>query len=120
MIATDILETQQSEIDRMKEWRQQWFGSAEIDPEGAAALRMSEQEMGMSHNPDALLNSGDVDADFAAMMIDHHEGAVAMAELALERAEHDELKQLAEAIVEAQEREIEIMKPHAGGAHHGG
>lgn len=55
---------------------------------------------------------------FAQMMIPHHEGAVAMAEAARERAEHDEIKELAEAIIAAQEREIEIMRPHAGGQHH--
>ena len=119
-VADDILANQQAEIDQMKRWREEWFGSAEIDPEGAAALAMSEDEMGMTHDPDALLNSGEVDKDFAVMMIDHHEGAVAMAELALDRAEHEELRRLAQAIIDAQEREIEVMKPHASGMHHGG
>lgn len=119
-VAADILATQQAEIDRMKRWREEWFGSAEIDPQGAAALGMSEDEMGMVHEPDALLNAADPDAQFAAMMIDHHEGAVAMAKLALERAEREEIKELARAIIEAQEREIEVMTPHAGGEHGGG
>ncbi len=55
---------------------------------------------------------------FAEMMIGHHEGAIKMAELASARAEHDEIRQLAEAIMAAQAREIEIMKPHAEDAHH--
>jgi uncharacterized protein (DUF305 family) len=119
-VARDILRTQQAEIDQMKQWRGEWYGSSEIDPEGAAALGLSDAEMGMEHDADALLNSADPDQDFAAMMIDHHEGAIAMAELALERAEHDELRALAQDIIDAQQREIEVMKPHAApGAHEG-
>lgn len=113
-VADDILATQQTEIDQMKEWRGEWFGSSDVDPEGAVALGMSDEQMGMAHDADDLLNSGDVDSDFATMMIDHHRGAIEMAELALERAEHDELKELAEAIIDAQQREIEVMEPHAG------
>ncbi len=47
---------------------------------------------------------------FIEQMIPHHEDAVAMAQLALVRAEHPELKQLAKAIIENQTREIERMR----------
>lgn len=114
-VANDILATQQAEIDQMKEWRQQWFGSSTIDRDGAAALGLSEAEMGMQHDADALRSSRAVDTDFAQMMITHHQGAIEMAKLADERAEHDELEELAEAIIDAQEREIEVMRPHASG-----
>lgn len=50
------------------------------------------------------------DQAFIAAMIPHHEGAVEMAKLALENAEHPELKRLAAEIIEAQNREIEMMK----------
>ena len=115
-VADDILATQQDEIDQMKEWRGEWFGSSAIDPNGAVALGLSGSEMGMQHDADALLGSGDVDTDFAQMMITHHQGAILMAKLAADRAERDELKDLAKAIVAAQEREIDVMRPHAGGA----
>ena len=118
-VADDILATQQQEIDQMKEWRGDWFGSSEIDPDGAAALGMSESEMGMQHDADALLNSGDVDTDFAQMMITHHQGAIDMAKRAADEAEHDQLKGLADEIIDAQEREIEVMRPHASGMDHG-
>ena len=52
---------------------------------------------------------GDIDRHFIEQMIPHHEDAVAMAELALTRAEHPELKQLAETIIRDQTREIEQM-----------
>jgi uncharacterized protein (DUF305 family) len=63
-----------------------------------------------------LENSKDVDTDLAQMMITHHEGAITMAKLAEDKADHDELKDLAEAIISAQEREIDVMRPHASGS----
>ena len=55
------------------------------------------------------LSGDDYDKAFIEMMIAHHEGAVDMAELSVERAKHDEIKQLSREIIEAQEREIEEM-----------
>ena len=121
-VADAILATQQSEIDQMTSWRGDWFGSSEIDPKGGEALGFSDSEMGMSAThggADALMNSGDVDTDFAQMMITHHNGAIAMAKLADDRAGHEELKELAGQIIEAQEREIEVMRNHAAGMSHG-
>ena len=114
-VADDILATQQLEINQMKDWRGEWFGSRTIDPEGAAALGLDESQMGMQHDAEALMSSGDVDTDFAQMMVTHHQGAITMAKLAAENAEHDELKMLAEQIISAQEREIDVMSPHASG-----
>ncbi len=53
--------------------------------------------------------TGDIDRHFIEQMIPHHEDAVAMSELALTRAEHPELKQLAETVIRDQTREIEQM-----------
>ncbi len=114
-VADDILETQQQEIDQMKAWREEWFGSGTIDPNGAERLGLSDSEMGMSHDADALQNSGDVDTEFAQMMVTHHQGAIEMAKLADDRAEREEIKELAGEIIEAQEREIEVLEEHTGG-----
>lgn len=46
---------------------------------------------------------------FAQMMIVHHEGAIEMSELAVERADSDEVRSLAEGISAAQGPEIEQM-----------
>lgn len=118
-VADDILATQQLEINTMKDWRADWFGSSTIDPKGAAALGLSESQMGMQHDADALTTSGDIDTDFAQMMITHHQGAIEMAKLAADNAEHGEIKDLAEEIISAQERELEVMRPHASGMNHG-
>lgn len=56
---------------------------------------------------DAIHN--DADAQFAQMMIVHHEGAVEMAELAIEQAGSDGVRALAERIAAAQGPEIETL-----------
>jgi uncharacterized protein (DUF305 family) len=50
------------------------------------------------------------DKAFLAEMIVHHEGAVEMAEAALENAKHEEIKSMANAIISAQTTEINQMK----------
>jgi uncharacterized protein (DUF305 family) len=54
--------------------------------------------------------SGDADRDFVAHMIAHHEGAVAMAQVVLQYGQDPQIKQLAQDIVSAQQKEIEMMK----------
>jgi uncharacterized protein (DUF305 family) len=55
--------------------------------------------------------SGDeFDKAFLSEMIMHHEGAVDMAEAALQSAEHEEIKNMARAIIAAQTSEIDQMK----------
>lgn len=71
---------------------------------------------GMQGEMDAMMaglagKSGDeFDAAFLSEMIMHHEGAVLMAEAALERAKHEEIKTMARAIITAQTAEIDQMK----------
>src|SRR5262245_40411379 len=54
--------------------------------------------------------SGDFDVQFIDMMVPHHQGAVAMAETALDRGERREIKQLADAVISAQTGEIAQLK----------
>jgi uncharacterized protein (DUF305 family) len=116
-IADAIIATQQKEIDEMRRWRADWFGSPEIDPDGADTLGLSMDDMGMQHDAADLSSADDVDATFATMMIDHHNGALAMAELARTKGQHAEVRELADAIIEAQEREVATMREHAS-VHH--
>jgi uncharacterized protein (DUF305 family) len=118
-IADDIIATQQTEIDRMLEWREQWFASKERDSEAAAldVLGLSAAEAGMEHSGENLATVDAVDQAFAGMMIGHHTGAIRMASLATEKADHDEIKMLAGDIIAAQQREIDIMQAYFMGAH---
>ncbi|HIK16766.1 MAG TPA: DUF305 domain-containing protein [Leptolyngbyaceae cyanobacterium M33_DOE_097] len=56
------------------------------------------------------MRRGQVDQHFIEMMIPHHQDAVDMAELALTRATHPELKKLAQTIKQDQTREIQQMR----------
>lgn len=117
-IADAIIGSQQAEIDRMKQWRSEWFGSATIDPAGAESLGLTMDQMGMHTQRMDFSSVNDVDAVFATMMIAHHEGAIAMANLARTRGERDEIRALALDIIAAQRDELDVMSAFAGGGEH--
>ena len=54
--------------------------------------------------------AGTIDKHFIEQMIPHHEGAIEMANLALTKATHPEVKTLAQAIVKAQTEENQQMR----------
>ena len=53
--------------------------------------------------------SGGIDRHFIDQMIPHHEGAIEMADLALEKSARPEILSLAQGIIDAQTREINDM-----------
>ncbi len=76
----------------------------EPTPEPPAA-----QESSSSEDAEAATEHNAADVEFAQMMIVHHQGALEMAELAVERASTGEVRALAERIAAAQGPEIELM-----------
>lgn len=58
----------------------------------------------------AALKGEEYDKAFISNMIIHHEGAINMAELALAKAKHQELKDMASSIVSSQSKEVADMK----------
>ena len=54
--------------------------------------------------------SGDADRDFVALMIPHHEGAVAMAQAELRHGRNEQLRRLAQEIIVSQSQEIAVMR----------
>ena len=72
---------------------------------------MSMADMMHSMNAELQGKTGDAfDQAFLSEMIIHHQGAVEMAQLALTNAKHQEIKDLAKAIIVAQNKEIADMK----------
>jgi Domain of unknown function (DUF305) len=54
--------------------------------------------------------SGDVDADFVAMMVPHHQGAVDMARAELRYGHNEQLRRIAREIIVEQAQEITAMR----------
>lgn len=74
---------------------------------GAHGSNMSMSEMTIALEG---LQGEEFDKAFIEIMIDHHQGAIDMANLAKLQAEHQEIKTLSEDIIEAQTSEIEEMR----------
>ena len=82
-------------------------GSSSGPTAGDQAFAASEAEM---HRLMAAASGGTVDQAYIAKMIAHHEGAVAMAEVALRDSRDPEVRRMAQAVVDAQTREIAEMR----------
>lgn len=95
-----VIDDQEKEIAQMKEWRDKWY------PGKPSALNMELPGMKMSYHE---MQGTISDLQYVDMMIPHHEGAVLMAKDALQKAEHAEIKKLANAIIREQEAEIKRM-----------
>ena len=104
-LATAIVNDQEGEIAKMKDWRKAWYGSDAI-PAGAGGHQMG----GMDTDPQQLARARPFDRAFIDAMIPHHQSAINMAKEAQTRAAHPEIKQLAAEIIAAQQREIDQMK----------
>lgn len=66
--------------------------------------------MGMRANKNTSQMMRNIDAHFIEQMIPHHEDAITMAKLALTGARKQEVKELAESIIDSQGKEITQMK----------
>ncbi len=91
-------------------------GSAhqEEEPQGGDMQGMDHGEMGSGDaaamSREMVMPNGEYsDAAFVDAMIPHHEGAVEMAEVGLENAEHQEIRQLSQNIIDSQRAEIEML-----------
>ena len=74
-----------------------------IPTENVAAMTKMMIDMG-------IRPSGDVDADFAAMMIPHHQGAIEMAQAELRYGRNERLRRMAQEIIVTQQQEIAAMR----------
>src|SRR5258708_25605034 len=60
--------------------------------------------------------SGDVDQDFAAMMIPHHQGAMEMAQAELRHGHNEQLRRIVQEIIVTQQQEIAALRLALGQA----
>ena len=99
-MATSIIADQQKEIGEMTAWLKTWY---EQKPDEMAMVMPGMDKL-------QAAKGAEFDRLFLSMMAEHHQGAVDMAKLVDGRAEHAELKTLAEIIIKAQTQEIAQMK----------
>lgn len=109
-LAANINATQGREIARMNELQEKW-GYQKTSGHMMTGGDMEMME-GMSMMGDELKNlTGEAfDKKFLSLMIEHHQQAIDMARPAVTNAEHQEVKDIASAIITAQTKEIEDMK----------
>jgi uncharacterized protein (DUF305 family) len=107
--AAKIVADQMREINEMKRWREQWYAGKPpaLNMEMAG---MNDSMKGMDMTKMNASSGAAFDSEFVNQMTPHHQGAIVMAREALTKAEHAEIKTLANQIIQAQEAEIKTMQ----------
>ena len=106
-LAVDVKATQDPEIETMRGWLDAW--GAPQEPSGGMdhdSGMMSQGDMGAL----ASAEGAEFDRMWLTMMIEHHEGAITMAQDVQSTTEDEEVAALAEEIIAAQEAEIATMQ----------
>ena len=82
----------------------------------AEAPFLAENDAAMTKMMDgmAVKPTGDVDRDFVAMMVPHHQGAIDMAVAVLRHGHNEQLRRLAQEIIVTQQQEIAAMRMAVG------
>ena len=122
-LATEIIAAQGPEIELMTEWLTSW-GAEVPDPEASMDENM---EMAGGRMMSGMISDADFeklraarDAEFdrlyLELMIQHHEGAIEMAQQELDGGESPEAKALAQQIIDTQQAEITRMEQLLGTA----
>mgnify|MGYP002777540242 CR=1 FL=1 len=117
-LAQAIKTDQNREIQQMRTWYRQWYGT-EVPAHHRMGQGMSQGESmqgmhggmgGMEMDLTALRNASDFDREFMRQMIPHHQEAVRMAQMVLNRTRRPEIRNLAQSIIRSQTAEINQMQ----------
>jgi uncharacterized protein (DUF305 family) len=90
------------------------LGSAAAASEVDDFYSLMDEAMERMHAAMHVNPSGDVDRDFARMMVPHHQGAIDMAVAELRFGKDERLRRLAQAIIVEQGQEITLMQSILG------
>ena len=85
-----------------------WVSAANDDE--ASFLAENEAAMSKMMAAMAVEPSGDVDKDFVATMVPHHQGAIEMARAELRHGRNEQLRRIAQEIIVEQTQEIAAMQ----------
>jgi uncharacterized protein (DUF305 family) len=110
-LATQIKNAQDPEITQMKALLTAWGKPLTADSNDHHSSSMMSGMMSTDELAEmGTLTGAAFDAAWAAAMIAHHEGAIELAEVVLADGKNTETLTLAQAIISAQESEIEILR----------
>lgn len=99
--AQNIITVQKKEIAMMKGWLKDWYGEDYTENTEYQAMMQSNYE---------TMPVEDMDAQYYSEMIGHHEGAIDMAKQIQSKTERKEIKEFANAVVDTQSEEVDMMK----------
>lgn len=105
-LAEDIAAAQGPEIEQLEAWLDEWDAPREMAEGMQMEGMLSEEQLDELEAADATSGA----RVFLEQMIEHHEGAIGMAEEHLENGEHEGALSLSESIIESQTAEIERMR----------
>ena len=110
-LAQDVITAQQAEIDVLNKWLASHPDAAKPKPNTVAMQQAYAKSMENMHGEMTLGVSDPVpDMAFARGMLPHHIAAVDMAKVQLEYGTDEEMRQLAQDIIDNQQTEIDMMK----------
>ena len=122
-LMADIEAAQAPEIEQMSRWLEEWDqpvpdssgmgpmgGDMDMDHMGDMLGAMSEESLAELDGAEGTV----FERMWLQMMIEHHEGAIEMAEVEVDEGEHAGARDLAAAIIESQRAEIELMESMLG------
>lgn len=98
-----VAEDQAKDIGRLRSWREQWYGHA---PKAVNTHLAGGESLNMKMSHGESPSGHELDMRLIDMMIPHHQGAIAMAQEAVARAQHPELKRLAQETIDKQQKEV--------------
>ena len=110
-LAEQIEAAQGPEIEQMQTWLDEWGAPSMMDADDMAGMggmdgMLTEEQLDELAAADGATGS----ALFLEGMIEHHEGAIDMAEQHQENGENEEALELSASIIETQTAEIERMR----------
>jgi uncharacterized protein (DUF305 family) len=127
-LAKSIKQEQTREIQQMRTWYKQWYGT-EVPAHSMTDMGMmgdhhnqgqgsgsgmgsdmGQGMMNMKMDMDALKTAKDFDKEFVRQMIPHHQMAVMMAQMASKRAAYSQTRNLTKSIIKSQNAEIAKMQ----------
>ena len=122
-LAQDIITSQTAEIETMKKWYKEWFGTdvpvkpmkMDMKGKGMGMMGQGMMMMDMSMSQDMmggtmadLKKAPDFDKKFLEMMVKHHKMAVMMSGMLVD-SKKPEMRKLGKDIISAQSGEIDMM-----------